>query len=298
MSELAAIEPVSGEVCRPVRRAAISWQPLILVVLTIWLYSSIFSNMVFQWAKDPDFSHGFLVIPFSLLIVWRNRLKFRALPRQPSSWGLLILAFALCMLLIGSLGAELFLSRLSLLFVIAGLLVLCFGWEHLRAARFPLAVLVLMVPIPTILFNPITLPLQLLASKLAAATLPVFGVPVLREGNVINLPVMSLEVAQACSGIRSLFSLITLATIYGYLIKTPLWIRAVLVVSAVPIAIAVNSLRIVGTGLLVQYWDPSKAVGFFHEFSGELLFLVSLLMLVLLRQALAPRRWEVWIRGL
>ncbi len=298
MSQLAAIEAVSGEVCRPVQRGALWWQALILVVLTIWLYSSIFSNMVFQWAKDPNFSHGFLVIPFSLLVVWRNRLTFRTLPSQPSSWGLLILAFALCMLLTGSLGAELFISRLSLLFVIAGLLVLCFGWKHLRAARFPLGVLVLMVPIPAIVFNPITLPLQLLASKLAAATLPVFGVPVLREGNVINLPIASLEVAQACSGIRSLFSLITLATIYGYLVKSPLWIRAVLVASAVPIAIAVNSLRIIGTGLLVQYWNPSKALGFFHEFSGELLFLVSLLMLVMLRQALAPRRSEVRTRGL
>jgi len=131
----------------------------------------------------------------------------------------------------------------------------------------------------------------------AAATLPIFGVPVLREGNVINLPTMSLEVAQACSGIRSLFSLITLATIYGYLIKSTLWTRVVLVLAAFPIAIVANSFRIIGTGLLVQYWDPAKAVGFFHEFSGELLFLISLLMLVLLQQALSPRRSEVRTSG-
>jgi exosortase len=189
------------------------------------------------------------------------------------------------------------LSRLSLLLLIAGLIVLCFGWKYLRAALFPLGVLILMIPIPAIVFNPITLPLQSLASKLAAATLPIFGVPVLREGNVINLPNMSLEVAQACSGIRSLFSLITLATIYGYLTKSTLWTRVVLAVAAVPIAIVANSLRIIGTGLLVQYWDPEKAVGFFHEFSGELLFLISLLMLVLLQQALLPRRSEVRTSG-
>jgi exosortase len=293
MSQLAAIEPVAGGLCRPVW-----WQALIMVILTVWLYSSIFSDMVVQWAKDPNFSHGFIVIPFALLVLWRNRLAFQALPSKPSSWGLLIVAFALCMLVAGSLSAELFISRFSMLLLIAGLLVLYCGWSYLRAALFPLGVLVLMIPIPAIVFNPITLPLQLLASKLAAATLPVCGVPVLREGNVINLPTMSLEVAQACSGIRSLFSLITLATIYGYLTKSPMWTRVVLVASAVPIAIAANSLRIIGTGLLVQYWDPGKAVGFFHEFSGELLFLVSLLLLVLLHQAILTRQSEVKIRGL
>jgi len=298
MSQFATIESGDGEFCHP-RRAAVWWQPVILVVLTVWLYFSILSALILQWANDPNSSHGFFVMPFSLLVIWRNRFRFRALPIKPSSWGLVILAFALCVLVTGSLGAELFLSRFSLLLLIAGLLVLCYGWSYLQAALFPLGFLILMIPIPAIVFNPITLPLQVLASKLAAATLPVLGVPVLREGNVINLPAISLEVAQACSGIRSLLSLITLATIYGYLVETTIWIRIVLVIAAVPIAIAANSLRIIGTGLLVQYWDPTKASGFFHEFSGWLLFLVSLLMLVSLRRVLAWRRPEVRMsRGL
>jgi exosortase len=159
------------------------------------------------------------------------------------------------------------------------------GWATFRAVLFPMALLVLMVPIPAIVFSQITLPLQILASKLASWTLPIFGVPVLREGNIINLPAMPLEVAQACSGIRSLLSLTTLAIIYGYLVERQTWVRFALALASVPIAVAANGLRIVGTGLIVQYWDPDKAEGFFHIFSGWLVFVVSLLMLFTLHHA-------------
>src|ERR1700735_5678915 len=180
--------------------------------------------------------------------------------------------------------SECFFSCFSLLIVLAGLNVLFLGWNFFRAVLFPWAFLVLMIPIPTIVFNQITFPLQLLASKVASTVLPWFGVPVLREGNVIVLPAMALEVADACSGIRSLMSLATLAVIYGYLMKRRTGVRILLAVASVPIAVAANSLRIVGTGLLVQYWDPEKAQGFFHEFSGWLIFVVSLLMLYLLHR--------------
>jgi exosortase len=159
-----------------------------------------------------------------------------------------------------------------------------FGWPMLKAVRFPLFVLLLAIPFPAIVFNQITFPLQILASKVASTTLPWMGVPVFREGNVINLPVMQLEVAEACSGIRSLMSLTTLAVIYGYLMERKISVRVLLALASVPIAVAANSLRIVGTGLLVQYWDPDKAQGFFHEFSGWLIFVVSLIMLYLLHR--------------
>jgi exosortase len=184
------------------------------------------------------------------------------------------------------MGAELFLSRLSLLIVLSGLIVLFLGWSFFRALLFPWAFLLLMIPIPAIIFNQITFPLQLLASKVASTTLPWMGVPVLREGNVIILPAMALEVAEACSGIRSLMSLATLAVIYGYLMERKFAVRILLAVASIPIAVAANSLRIVGTGLLVQYWDPEKAEGFFHEFSGWLIFAVSLVMLYLLHRVI------------
>jgi len=192
-----------------------------------------------------------------------------------------MILLGLMMLVLGDLGAELFISRTSLPILIAGLVTLLLGWNFLRAVLFPLAFLILMIPIPAIVFNQITFPLQLLASKIASSILPALGVPVLREGNIIGLPLMQLEVAEACSGIRSLMSLTTLAIIYGYLTESNVWIRVLLAVASLPIAVATNSLRIVGTGLLVQYWDPDKAEGFFHAFSGWLIFVMSLIMLFL-----------------
>jgi exosortase len=258
------------------------WQVAVLASLTLWLSVPIVTHLVAQWWHDPNFSHGFFVPLFAGFVVWQERDRLLRIPLKPAWSGSLIVAFALCVLIVGQLGAELFLARISLLFLAAGLIVLFMGWKFLRALAFPLAFLLLMIPIPTIIFNQITFPLQLLASRVAAAILPLFSVPILREGNVIILPSMALEVAEACSGIRSLMSLVTLAVIYGYLAEKRLAIRWILALGAIPISVAANSVRIIGTGLLVQYWDPDKAQGFFHLFSGWLIFVVSLVMLYLL----------------
>jgi exosortase len=252
--------------------------------LLLWLYFPTLAHLVGQWWSDPNFSHGFFVPLFSGFVVWQERSRLKSLSLRPSWSGLLFLGFGLCLLIVGQLGAELFLSRLSLLVVLAGLIVLFLGWGFFRALLFPWVFLFLMIPIPAIVFNLVTFPLQLLASKVASTSLPWMGVPVLREGNVIHLPTMALEVAEACSGIRSLMSLATLAVIYGYLMERKVAIRVLLALASVPIAVAANSFRIVGTGLLVQYWDPEKAQGFFHEFSGWLIFVVSLVMLYLLHR--------------
>ena len=243
-----------------------------------------------QWWRDPNFSHGFLVPLFSAFVIWRERERLRHITVKPSWSGLAILAFALGVLVVGKLGAELFLARISLLFLAAGLIVLVLGWTWLRALAFPLAFMLLMIPIPAIIFNQITGPLQSLASRFVAETLPIFSVPVLREGNIINIPGIALEVADACSGIRSLLSLATLAIIYGYLTEKRLAVRWLIALAAVPISVVANSVRIIGTGLLVQYWDRDKALGFFHVFAGWLIFVVSLLMLALLH-ALTRVSW-------
>jgi exosortase len=262
------------------------WQAAVITGLLLWLYFPTLAHLVGQWWSDPNFSHGFFVPLFSAFVLWQERSRLSRINPQPSWWGLLFLGFGLCVLVIGQMGAELFLSRLSLLIALAGLIVLFLGWSFFRAVLFPWAFLLLMIPIPAILFNELTFPLQKLASVVASTTLPWMGVPVLREGNVIVLPAMALEVAEACSGIRSLMSLATLAIIYGYLMDRKVSVRIILMVASVPIAVAANSLRIVGTGLLVQYWDPERAQGFFHEFSGWLIFVVSLLMLYLLHRVI------------
>ena len=252
---------------------------VVLAGLGLWLYWPTLQHLVGQWWSDPNFSHGFFVPLFSAFVVWQERDRLARIRPNPSWTGAIVLLAGLGLLVVGRLGAELFLDRSSLLLVLAGIVILFLGWDLFRALLFPWAFLLLMIPIPTILFNQITFPLQLLASKVAATVLPVFGVPILREGNVINLPSMALEVAEACSGIRSLMSLVTLAIMYGYLLEKRLWVRWTLALASVPIAVAANSIRIIGTGLLVQYWDADKAEGYFHASWGWIIFVVSLIML-------------------
>lgn len=255
------------------------WQLGILATLSVWTYWSTLARLLSQWWNDPNFSHGFFVPLFSCFVVWQERDRLSRISIKPSWSGLPILVLGPVVLVLGQMGAELFLARTSLLILLAGFVILFFGWHLFRAVLFPWAVLFLAIPIPTIVFNQITFPLQLVASRIAADTLPLFGVPVLREGNVIHLSTMSLEVAEACSGIRSLMSLLTLAIIYCYLMERRLWVRWVLVLASVPIAVIANSVRIIGTGLLVQYWDADKAEGYFHASWGWIIFVVSLLLL-------------------
>jgi len=256
-----------------------AWQIGILGALILWLYWSTLTHLVGQWWHDPNFSHGFFVPLFSAFVIWQERERLARILPHPSWSGLAVLLAGLGVLIVGRMGAELFLDRSSLLLVLAALIILLIGWNLFRAVLFPWAFLLMMIPIPNIVFNQITFPLQLLASNVAASVLPIFGVPVLREGNIINLAAMPLEVAEACSGIRSLMSLVTLAIIYGYLLEKRLWVRCLLVLASVPIAVAANDIRIIGTGLLVQYWDPDKAEGYFHASWGWIIFVVSLVML-------------------
>jgi exosortase len=279
VNQLVQTEPLVSSPPFRLRVGLPYWQMAVLAGVSLWLYGPTLSRLVGQWWQDPNFSHGFFVPAFSAFVIWRERARLRSLRTRPSWWGMGGLALALCVLIIGQMGAELFLARLSLVLLLASLIVLFLGWDYLRALFFPSAFLLLMIPIPAILFNQITFPLQLLASKVAAAVLPLLGVPILREGNVINLPAMTLEVAEACSGIRSLMSLVTLAIIYGYLTERRVALRVVLALASVPIAVAANSVRIIGTGLLVQYWDPGKAEGYFHASWGWIIFVISLVML-------------------
>jgi exosortase len=262
-----------------------------LLVLIALLYAEILARLFTQWVNDKNFQHGFFVPAFSLFLLWKNRKELQNIAPIPSWSGLPLIIGGLFLLMLGDFGAELFLARISLLFLAAGLIVLFHGWPLFRAVLFPWAFLILMIPIPVIVFQKVTFPLQIVASKLASAVLPFLGVVVHREGNIIELAAMKLEVVAACSGIRSLLSLLTLSIIYGYLMEDRQWVRVALAIASVPIAVIANSFRIVGTGLLVQYWDPDKAEGFFHLFEGWLIFVVSLIMLFVLH-GLMVRIWK------
>ncbi len=261
----------------------LEWLPCILLGLLVTaIYYKVIGKLVLDWYADPDFSHGFLVAPFAAFVLWDKRKALRETPIQQTWSGIWLILAAIFVLFMGVYGAELFLSRLSLVMLLGGIVWTLFGRAMLREVRFAVLVLLLAIPIPAVIFNQITFPLQLLASRMASALLPLFGVPVLRDGNIIQLPSMQLEVAEACSGIRSLMSLFAVAIFYGYFLERSTWRRIVLALASIPIAVLANAARIVGTGLCVQYWNPDKAVGFFHEFSGWLMFIISLCCLYLL----------------
>jgi exosortase len=263
------------------------WLPYAsIAILLVVLYYRVAIKLVYDWYTIPDYSHGFLVPFFAAFLIWDKRKVLEATPIKQTWSGIVLVVFSIMVLILGVYGVELFTARISFIFLMTGLVATFFGWAMVRELRFPLLVLLLAIPFPAILFNRITFPLQLLASRIASDILPVLGVPTLHEGNVIELPVMKLEVAEACSGIRSLMSLFTLAVFYGYFLEKTTKRRVILALASIPIAVTANVARIVGTGLCVQYWDPEKALGFFHEFSGWVMFVVSLACLFLVHRAM------------
>jgi exosortase len=269
-----------------------AWAGGLLGILLVALYLRIGIKLVSDWITIPDYSHGILIPFFVAFLIWDQRERLLSTPLKPSWAGVPAIALGLLVLFTGVFGADLFLSRFSFLLLAVGMTWTLLGSPMVSRTKFILFVLFLAIPFPTLILNRITFPLQLFASEMSSWVLPLLGVPVLRDGNVIQLPAMPLEVAEACSGIRSLMSLFTVAVIFGYFVEKSTWRRTLLAVASLPIAVAANVARIVGTGLCVQYWDPVKALGFFHEFSGWLMFLVSMSCLYFvhtLMSRVAPR---------
>lgn len=247
--------------------------------LLVLLYHQILPALVDEWIQNPNYSHGFVLPFFSAWIIWQRRESLRSIVPAPANSGIVVVAGGLGILILGVFGAELFLSRTSLLFLIAGVIIYFAGWKIFRELLLPWGLLFLAIPLPAIIFNQISMPLQFGASRMASGLLSFVGLPVLREGNIIVLSTITLDVAEACSGLRSLMALIALAAIYGCIFERKVWRRWVLVIAAIPIAIVANAIRIMGTGLLGVYWGPQGAEGFFHLFSGMVIFVCSLLLL-------------------
>jgi len=253
------------------------------------LYSGVLLGLARQWATDDNYSHGFFVLPLAVFFAWERRAALRTAVARPSLAGLILIAASLVLLLAGRLGSELFLTRVSLIGVLAGTVLYVWGREHLRVLAFPIAFLLLMVPLPAILFNKIALPLQLLASRVGEMAISAAGIPVVREGNVLQLPTRDLEVAEACSGIRSLVSLLMLGIVLGYFTERRTGARVIVALAAVPIAIAANAARVAGTGLASELVSPAAAEGFFHAFSGWLMFVVAFAGLLSVQRLIAVR---------
>ena len=229
--------------------------------------------------------HGFFVLPVSCLIAWRRRHELAALRPQPSWWGLALLLWATVQMLVAEVGAELFLARTAFLISIAGAVLLLGGKRYLRVLAFPICLLLLMIPIPAVIYNQITFPLQLVASTAGAFLIRLTGLPAQRLGNVLNVNGHLLLVEEACSGIRSLLTLAFVGLAYGAFTENSRAVRFTLAAATLPIALAANAVRVALTGVLAN-WKPSLAEGFAHEASGWAMFVFAMVLLLALHPLL------------
>jgi exosortase len=283
------------------------WRIFAISSAVVLAYATVLGKLGHDWWTDENYSHG-LLVPFVIgYILWSQRHRFAREAQRPAMVvGLAVVSFGLLALWAGTAGAELYLQRTSLMFLFAGTVIYFWGFRLLRLMVVPLFLLWLAIPIPAIIFNKVAFPLQLFASRCAVSAMQLFDIPVLRQGNVIELMPLGaretkkLEVVEACSGIRSLMTLVTLAVVYAYFthprdndpengnktgglfssLKTfSFWRSALILFSAVPIAIFTNALRVSGTGILARYYGTKVADGFFHTFSGWVIYIVAFLML-------------------
>jgi exosortase D (VPLPA-CTERM-specific) len=254
---------------------------VILTLGVFFLYWPVITQLVEQLASDEDFSYG-LLLPFvSGYLVYLKWPELRRGPWRPSWLGLAVMALGLILYLAGKLAAEFYSTRVSLPIFIAGILLLTGGWKILRLLAFPLLLLILMLPLPYIMTSTLTLPLQLISSHLAAIFLRALGYSLLLQGNVIDMGTRQLQVVAACSGLRYILSLLALGIIYCYFYQRRLWKAAVLLVALIPAAILANAFRVAAMGVY-----PALQEGFWHSFSGWLIFVVCFLFLALLNAGL------------
>ena len=262
-----AIRPI------PTPRPYLTWLHVAVTSgLVIALYAGVVVEMVRAWDTEPGASQGFLIPPLAAYIAWIRRRRTLSEPVQPDNRGLWIIAGSCVLFLLGRMGAEFFLTRVSLVLLITGVIGTFWGFRRLRTLLFPLLLLATMIPVPALIYNQLALPLQLFASEVATWAAQLAGVAVFRDGNIINLAHISLGVAEACSGLHSLSALLVASLLVGFLDSLGIAKRILLVLGSVVIAIAVNAFRVAFTAILADH-QPDLAEGFYHLFAGWLIFL-------------------------
>jgi len=243
--------------------------------LLILCYWPILYRMGVQWATDENMGHGFFVPIMSGFIAWQRRDDLLAAPRNPNILGLFVVAFGGLLSVLATLGAELFSARVSFVIALFGTILYLGGTRWIKILLFPLLLLLFMIPIPAIIYSALTMKLQTLASELGEFLISAMGIPVLREGNTLKIPSQTLDIAEACSGIRSLMTLLFLSLVVSYFTDKKVWMRWALLFATVPIAIGANGIRVAVTGMLSEI-DTKLASGVYHEIEGYIVYIIAL----------------------
>ena len=250
-------------------------QAALVLACLVFSYWSTIQQLVAQWLNSDDYSHGLLILPISVYLIWEKRSELKKVSIKSDWRALPVLFFAVFVFVVGELGAELFTTRVSILIFVVGLTWFLFGFTVLRLLWFPLAFLFLMLPLPGFIYRNITFPLQLLSSAWSVDLLHALGVSAYREGNVIDIGYTQLQVVEACNGLRYILPLFTLGVLFAYFSQKTIWKRIVLVAATIPISIFANVIRIAGTGYIGKHWGTQAAEGFFHSFSGWVVFMLA-----------------------
>lgn len=258
------------------------YELMLTITLMLVLYSNIIFEMVVDWWHDENYSHGFLVPLIAGYFIRERWNDLKTARVSPANIGLVVIACALMQLLIATLGNEYFTARSSLIVLIAGMVLCFFGTDIFKMTRLPVLYLLFMVPLPYIVYNALAFPLKMFVSWVSVGFLKFMGLSVVREGTIIMFPSITLEVADACSGMRSLVSILAISTAYAFFLQISLAKRWVIIVSAVILAISTNVLRIIMTGFLANFCGASVAKGFFHEFAGMATFALAMVLLMAL----------------
>jgi len=257
---------------------------LVLAAIVAVIYRDILGGLVQDWLHDSNYSHGFLIPVVSGFFVWQRREDLARIRRSPSNLGFLGVLAALALLVVGTAGAEVFTQRVSLVLLLGSSVIFLAGSGCFRTLSFPLVFLLLAVPMPYVLYYSLTGPMQAFAAKCALVGLQGVGVPALAQGNIIHLPGASLEVAEACSGIRSLYAFLALGAILAHTMPIPLWARFAVFFFTIPVSVAANAVRVWGTGIGTYTIGPAAAEGTIHELFGVFVFILAIGLFLLIRK--------------